>query len=228
MELNWNDHREQLNAQLKWQRVRNDFYGNICYEQKNCAARERAIAGGHISGSTDSMTRYTNKHDERTAEVMDAHQFYNRVVIPLDQKIKQAYRDVDAVAHIAALIEANDVVLQMLDMTNLALDNDEFIEITKSLAASALGSRTSEKKAAAARANGAKGGRPRMQVIRTFNTALGGYEYRATGNEKVVNLQEKSSGSSKWRTMRTVSRETWTDTEMKDLTISQFARECNE
>lgn len=163
MELNWNDHREQLNAQLKWQQVRNDFFGNICYEQKNCAARERAIAGGHISGSTDSMTRYTNKHDERTAEVMDAHQFYNRVVIPLDQKIKQAYRDGDAAAHITALIEANDVVLQMLDMTNLALDNNEFIEITKSLAASALGSRTSEKKAAAARANGAKGGRPPYQ-----------------------------------------------------------------
>lgn len=146
MELNWNDHREQLNAQLKWQQVRNDFYGNVCYEQKNCAARERAIAGGHISGSAESMTRYTNKHDARTAEVMTAHEFYNRVVIPLDQKIKRAYRDGDAAAHISALIEAGDATLQMIGMTNLALDSDEFIEITKSLAAAALGSKPQRKK----------------------------------------------------------------------------------
>lgn len=127
MELSWNDHREQLNAQLRWQQTRNDFYSNICYESKTVAARERTINNGHIHGSAESLERYTAKHSERETKVMSAQQFYYSVVCSLDAKIKQAQQYGDANAHILLLIEANDVVLEMLKMTNLALSHHEII-----------------------------------------------------------------------------------------------------
>lgn len=65
-------------------------------------------------------------------------------------------------------------------------------------------------------------------TIRTFDTALGGYEYRATGNKEVVNFQEKSPNSSRFRTVKTISREKWVNEDMKELTIAQFSRACRE
>jgi hypothetical protein len=157
MELNWDDHREQLDAQLRWQQVRKDFYGNICYEQKNCAARERAINNGHIRGPAKSLESYTGKHKEHETEVMSSHQFYYTVVCQLDEKIKQASRDGDAIAHFLLLIEANDVVAKMRGMTYLSITHREIIKNPSAVDKTAI---STEQKSAAARSTGAKGGLP--------------------------------------------------------------------
>jgi len=115
MELNWTDHKEQLDRQLKWQATRNSFYGNLCYHDKNNAAHERAF--GHLE-------RRAGQIAERGEEIRDGWDFYHQVVLPHDQKIKQAQRDGDAGAHRAALDEANAIIREMGNHTHLALEHD--------------------------------------------------------------------------------------------------------
>lgn len=85
------------------------------------------------------------------------------------------------------------------------------------------GAAKSDAKTAAVRANAKLGGRPKMQVIRSFNTALGGYNFRATGNNKNVNLQRKGPRASRFQTIATCSRQEWRENEMCEMSISDFA-----
>jgi hypothetical protein len=121
MELNWNDHHEQLDAQLRWQQMRNDFYAEICFQKKSCAACELAIHNGHIRDVAESLESYAEKHKEHETEIMLSYQFYYTVVRQLDAKIKKANRDGDAIAHSLLLIEANDVMAKMLSMKNISM-----------------------------------------------------------------------------------------------------------
>lgn len=116
MELAGVDHKEQLDRQIKWQTIRNDFYGNMMYESKNAAAHERAYAG---SGNLRGISRA----GELTDRCRTASEFYHHVVLPLDAKIKIAQRSGDAALHKELLDEAATVVAEMADYTNLALSH---------------------------------------------------------------------------------------------------------
>ncbi len=119
-ELTWEQNREQLNRQLAWQQVRNDFYGNMRYAEKNSAAHSRAL-DRNTSGSDLSREKHRADQERRSAECMDAHTFYNTVVVPHDAKIKQAQRDGNSTLHRQLLDEANEIITEMLNHTNLAL-----------------------------------------------------------------------------------------------------------
>lgn len=123
-ELTWEKNRTELDRQVKWQTVRNEFYSNLQYEAKNSAAHERANTNrGFSAGQGPSIDRAVSRQEDRQAECLTSHEFYYRVVCPHDAKLKQAQRDGNAETHRALLDEANVIIREMLNHTILALSH---------------------------------------------------------------------------------------------------------
>lgn len=58
---------------------------------------------------------------------------------------------------------------------------------------------------------------PRFKAIYYPNSAFGGWEFRATSNGIIVNVQAKAPLTNYYRTLRVVSRETWNEFAKENL-----------
>lgn len=122
-ELTWgNGFDDQLNRQLRWQQIRNEFYGNMRYDAKNSAAHARANeTRGWAAGDSDPIDRRLGKAEELQSRCKTAADFYHHIVCVHDRALKQAMRDGDHAEHARLLDKSNEIISAMTEYTNLAL-----------------------------------------------------------------------------------------------------------
>lgn len=108
--INWNEHGHLMNRQLRWQRIRNSYYSNLRYCQKNAAAHSRHLM--RVDGGAASYEKHAGQNVRMRDDLDISADLYRRA-LEADRSIKNAYLSGDVTSYETALDASDAIVAEM-------------------------------------------------------------------------------------------------------------------